>query len=104
MTDKLLVVTTAGSEAEARKIARALVERRLAACVNVISRVHSVYRWQDKVEASEEFLLLIKSERTREEQVFAAIRELHSYELPECISIPINGSAEYLKWIEESVS
>jgi periplasmic divalent cation tolerance protein len=100
MTDKLLVLTTAGSEAEAKKIAEMLVERRLAACVNIIPRVHSVYRWQGKVESAEEFLLLAKTVKKKEEEVYAAIREMHSYELPECISIPVEGgSAEYLKWI-----
>jgi len=104
MTDKLLVLTTAESENEARKIAHALVERRLAACVNIVPRVHSIYRWEGKVEASDEYLLLIKTVKSREEQVRAAIGELHSYELPECIAIPIaSGSAEYLKWLSDSV-
>jgi periplasmic divalent cation tolerance protein len=104
MTDKVLVLTTAGSESEARKIAHALVERRLAACVNVIPRIQSVYRWQGKVEHAVEYLLLIKTVKSREEEVRAAIRELHSYELPECIAIPIeSGSAEYLKWLSDSV-
>src|SRR5436190_19189320 len=104
MTDKLLVLTTTGSEAEAKKIAEMLVERRLAGCVNIISRVRSVYRWQGKVEHVQEFLLLVKTVQKREEQVRAAILELHSYQLPECISIPIEGgSAEYLQWLAESV-
>ena|SRR5260221_7417487 len=104
MTDKLLVLTTAGSESEARKIAGILVERRLAACVNIVPRVHSIYRWEGKVEESEEYLLLIKTVKSREEQVRAAIGELHSYELPECIAISIEGgSAEYLKWLSDSV-
>jgi periplasmic divalent cation tolerance protein len=104
MTDKLLVLTTAGSESEARKIAHALVERRLAACVNIVPRIQSVYRWGEKVEQAEEFLLLIKSAKLREEQLRAAITELHSYELPECIAIPIeSGSAEYMKWLSHSV-
>lgn len=104
MTDELLVLTTAGSENEARKIAFALVERRLAACVNIVPRIHSVYRWQDKVESAEEFLLIIKTTRGREEQVKSSMKELHSYELPECIVIGIDGgSAEYLRWVSESV-
>ena len=102
MTDKVLVLTTTGSETEAQKIARALVERRLAACVNIVPRVQSVYRWEGKVEQAEEYLLLIKTMQGREEQVRAAIRELHSYALPECISIAIeSGSAEYLQWMED---
>lgn len=104
MTDKLLVLTTAGSEGEAHKIAQMLVERRLAACVNIVPRIQSVYRWEGRVEEAEEYLLLIKTARSREEQVCAAIRELHSYDLPECIAIPIDGgSADYLNWLSDSV-
>ena len=104
MTDKVLVLSTAGSEEEARKIAAALVENRLAACVNIVPRLVSVYRWHGKVESAEEFLLLIKTTRAREAEVCSAIRSLHSYELPECIAIPIaSGSDEYLKWIQSTV-
>ena len=105
MTDKVLVLTTAGSEQEARKIANELVERKLAACVNIVPRIQSVYRWEGKVESAEEFLLIIKTAKTRTEDVKVAIRELHSYDLPECIVISIeSGSEKYLKWMEESVS
>lgn len=104
MTDKVLVLSTTGSEAEAKRIAQALVERRLAACVNIVPRIQSVYKWEGKVETAEEFLLVIKTTKARSADVQAAIRELHSYDLPECISISMEGgSAEYLKWIEESV-
>ena len=105
MTDKLLVLTTAPSEAGAKKIAHALVEERLAACVNIVPKIHSVYRWQGKVESADEFLLLIKTTRDREEQVRSAIQDLHTYELPECIVIAIDGgSEEYLHWLSESVA
>jgi periplasmic divalent cation tolerance protein len=104
MTDKVLVLTTAGSEGEARKIATELVERQLAACVNIVPRIQSVYQWQGKVESAEESLLIIKTTKARSAEAQAAIRELHSYELPEYIVISMeDGSAEYLKWIEESV-
>ena len=104
MTDKILALTTAGSESEAGKIAHALVERRLAACVNIVTRIQSVYRWQGEVERAEEFLLIIKTSRSLEEQVRSAIGEAHSYELPEFIVVPIeSGSPEYLKWLSESV-
>lgn len=104
MTDKLLVLTTAGSEVEAQKIAKALVERHLAACVNIVPRVQSVYRWKDKVEQALEYLLVIKTAKLCEERVHAAIRELHSYELPECIALAIeSGSESYLRWIDESL-
>ena len=104
MTDTLLILTTAGSDSEAKRIATELVERKLAACVNVVPRIQSIYRWQDKVETAEEFLLIIKTVKARLEAVQSAIRELHSYELPECIAIEIEGgSVEYLNWIADSV-
>jgi len=104
MTDNLLIFTTTASDAEARKVATTLVERRLAACVNIMPRVASVYRWQGQVEAAEEFLLIIKTVKAKQSQVQSAIRELHSYELPECIAIEVEGgSAEYLEWITDSV-
>lgn len=104
MTNYKLVLTTAGSKEEAQKIARVLVERRLAACVNIIPQVESVYRWQGGVEEAQEWLLVIKTRSTAVEGVFSAIRELHSYEVPEGISLSIeSGSAAYLKWIDESV-
>lgn len=104
MTDKRIVLTAAGSEAEAKKIARHLVENRLAACVNIVPQVASVYRWQGKVEEAVEWLLIIKTTAAEWEKVRGAIDELHSYELPECICLEIEeGSAAYLRWIEESV-
>jgi periplasmic divalent cation tolerance protein len=104
MTDKRIVLSTAGSEDEARKIAHHLVERQLAACVNIVPRIESIYRWQGKVESSAEWLMLIKTTAERFPAVRDAIRELHSYELPECIAISVeDGSAEYLQWIEDSL-
>jgi periplasmic divalent cation tolerance protein len=104
MTDKRVVLTTAGSHEEARKIARGLVEQRLAACVNIVRPIDSVYRWQGKVEEAHEFLLIVKTTEAASERVQEAIREMHSYDLPECIVLPIAaGSEAYLKWIEESV-
>jgi periplasmic divalent cation tolerance protein len=104
MTDKRIVLSTAGSEDQARKIARHLVDERLAACVNIIPRIESIYRWQDKVESSAEWLLLIKTTGEKSPAVRDAIQALHSYELPECITISIeDGSAAYLGWIDQSV-
>lgn len=105
MTDKKIVLTTAGTREEALKIGRALVEKRLAACVNVVGPIESVYRWKGAVETAQEWLLVVKTTASAFDQVREAIRELHSYELPECVSLPIEGgSEEYLGWIGESVA
>jgi periplasmic divalent cation tolerance protein len=104
MTDKQIVLTTAGSEEEARKIARHLVENRLAACVNILPQITSVYRWQGNVEEATEWLLIIKTTAAASDKLRQAIVELHSYKIPECIALAIEeGSPEYLKWIGESV-
>jgi periplasmic divalent cation tolerance protein len=105
MTDKQIVFCTAGSQEEARKIARALVERRLAACVNIVPGIESIYRWEGKVDDGREWLLLIKTSAKFFFAVRDAIRELHSYELPECIAVTIeDGSPEYLQWLESSLA
>jgi periplasmic divalent cation tolerance protein len=104
MTDKILVLTTAGSKDEARKIGHELVERMLAACVNIIPQVGSIYRWEGEVEEAEEWLLIVKTTRAAFERVREAINQLHSYDLPECICLSIeDGSVEYLSWIGQSV-
>lgn len=101
----LLIYITCGSEQNARQIATALVEEHLAACVNILSNVQSVYHWQGKLETGNEYLLIIKSRH----EVFEALRErvcnLHPYELPEIIAVPIVAGLEpYLNWITESVT
>jgi periplasmic divalent cation tolerance protein len=102
MTDHRIVFTTAGSEDEAGKIAHHLVEHQLAACVNIVPRIQSIYRWQGKVESSEEWLLMIKTSVEKFSLVRDAISKLHSYDLPECIAVSIDdGSAEYLRWIAD---
>ncbi|HKS73304.1 MAG TPA: divalent-cation tolerance protein CutA [Terriglobales bacterium] len=104
MTDKRIVLTTAGTKEDAHKIARGLVERRLAACVNIVPQVESVYRWQEKVEEATEWLLVIKTTAAAFARVREAIRELHSYEVPECICLSVEDGAEgYLGWIGEQV-
>ncbi len=104
MTDKVVVLVTAPSLKEARKIARGLVEAHLAACVNVTPPVESIYRWQGKIENSRERLLVIKTAREIFTEVEAAIRKLHSFTNPEIICLPIvDGSREYLDWLTESV-
>jgi len=104
MSENIVVMTTTGSKEEAMKLAQALVERRLAACVNVVPQVQSVYRWNNKVERAEEFLLLIKTYATALDRVRALNREMNSYDLPECISFKIDGGCcAYLKWLGNSV-
>jgi periplasmic divalent cation tolerance protein len=104
MDAKKIVLTTAGSHEEAKEIAHALVERRLAACVNIVGSVDSVYRWKDEIESAQEWMLIIKTTAGAFEGVRDAIRELHSYELPECVQISIEAGSElFLKWISENV-
>ncbi len=104
MTDKRLVLTTCGSAEEARRIAHELVERRLAACVNIVPQIESVYRWKGEVETAAEWLLLIKTTAEACERLRDALGKLHSYDVPECIQIAIeDGSAVYLEWLADSV-
>ena|SRR6202035_2473716 len=103
MTNARIVLTTAGSQEEARKIANALVERRLAACVNIVPHVESIYRWQGKIETAEEWLLLIKTQGELFDRVRNTVKELHSYDLPECVMLEVTaGSQEYLDWIAKN--
>lgn len=105
MTDKRIVLTTASSEEEATKIARHLVERRLAACVNIVPRITSIYRWKNKVEEAGEWLLVVKTTAAAFASVREMIAEVHSYEVPECICLNVeDGSPNYLEWIAESVT
>lgn len=104
MSNARIVLSTAGSHQEAATIAHALVERKLAACVNIVPNIESLYRWQEKIEHAREWLLIIKTQEHAFEAVRAAIRELHSYELPECIMLDVSsGSREYLDWIGQNV-
>jgi len=103
MTDKRIVLSTAGSEQEAHKIAHSLVKRRLAACVNILPRVQSIYRWKGEIESAQEWLLLIKTRADKFPAVRDAIGEVHSYEVPECIVLEIeDGSLPYLQWLEKA--
>jgi periplasmic divalent cation tolerance protein len=100
MTDKIVVLSTCASADEAARIARALVGERLAACVNVVPGVHSVYRWKGEVEETTEWLLLIKSRRPLFERLAEALRQVHSYDVPEIVALPIvAGSESYLEWL-----
>lgn len=103
MTDKVVVLVTCGTRREARHIAAELVERRLAACVNVLEApVRSTYRWKSKSETATEYLLLIKTAKKRLRALRAAVERLHRYEVPEFIALPIiAGSPAYLRWLDE---
>lgn len=104
-TDQRIVLVTCGSAQEAGKIARTVVETRLAACANIVkSPILSIYRWEGRVESAREVLLIIKTTRNRLAAIERTIRRLHSYDVPEIIALEIvAGSKKYLDWIEQSV-
>ncbi len=100
-----IVLTTCGDVEQATHIAEALVESGLAACVNILPAVRSVYQWQDRLQSEDEVLLFIKSTRSQYSQIERQIMELHSYELPEIVAVPIvTGLSEYLQWMTEQVA
>jgi periplasmic divalent cation tolerance protein len=105
LTDKFLVLVTCSTTREAQRIARAVVDESLAACVNILpGAVQSIYRWKGKVESARERLLLIKTSRKRLAKLRKAVERLHSYDVPEFIAISIAaGSPAYLSWIEQNV-
>jgi periplasmic divalent cation tolerance protein len=104
-SETLLVLTTMPEREAALELARVLVEKRLAACVNILSGCTSVYRWEDNLERAEEVPLLIKTRAGRYAELEAAIRSLHPYELPEIIAVPIvQGFADYLGWVAEETA
>lgn len=104
MSSAIQIVTTTEKRADAETIARTLVDRRLAACVQ-ISSVDSVYRWQGRIESSGEFKCSIKTTSDLFERVEAAIREIHPYEVPEILALPIsNGNQAYLDWLKQETS
>jgi periplasmic divalent cation tolerance protein len=100
VTEYILVLVTAGSETEASTIAKTLVEEQLAACVNLLSPIRSIYRWEGTVADDQEWLLLIKTRAAHFATIVARVKALHSYQVPEVIALPIvNGSAAYLQWL-----
>jgi periplasmic divalent cation tolerance protein len=100
MAEFVQVVTTAASAEEARKIAEALVERRLAGCVQIVGPIESIYRWQGKIERAKEWQLWVKTRASLFAEVERAIRQLHSYEVPEVLAIAVvDGSEAYLNWL-----
>lgn len=104
MTDKVVVLSTAGSQAEAARIAEELLEKRLAACVNIVGRIQSFYLWNDKLQRDEEFLMIIKTCRAKVDKLRETIREMNSYELPEFITLSVEGgSDDYLRWLDSCI-
>lgn len=105
MTEKIIVLSNCGSEEEARRVARSLVEARLAACVNIVPGVQSIFHWQGAVQEEAEWMLIIKSTRSLFEGLRAELRKIHSYQTPEVLAAPvIDGDAEYLEWIDREIS
>jgi periplasmic divalent cation tolerance protein len=102
-SELIIVYITAPAEEEAAGLARALVESKLAACVNIVSNVRSVYSWQGRIEDDRELLMIVKTQRHLFDRLASKVREIHSYDVPEIIALPIvEGSPDYLKWLQES--
>jgi periplasmic divalent cation tolerance protein len=100
--DEIVVFITASNEDEAARIAKALVEARLAGCVNIIKNIRSIYIWQGKVEDESEVLMIVKTQKPFFDLLMKKVKELHSYTVPEIIALPIvEGSEDYLKWLRE---
>jgi periplasmic divalent cation tolerance protein len=100
-----IVLVTCASIEEARRIARHVVEHKLAACANIVPRVESIYRWKGKVERAKETLLMIKTTAARLRKLESEVKRLHSYDVPEFVAVPIvAGSQQYLEWLRKSVS
>ena len=104
MTDKIVVFSACDSEEQAGRIARALVEQRLAACVNIVPGARSIYRWKGQIEDAAEWLLIIKTRRGLVDQLRAIISKIHTYEVPELLAVPVvEGSESYLAWLDREL-
>lgn len=102
--DFAFIITTVSTEKEGRMIANELVQNKLAACVNIVPKVYSVYEWDNAIQNEMEVMLMIKTIKSREKDVYQTVQSLHSYDTPELITLPIeNGSDTYLRWIKKSV-
>ena len=99
----IVIFITTKDEKEAKDIASRLVESKLAACVNIVSSIKSIFHWQGKVDSSEESLLIVKTKKRLFNKLIKAVKQIHSYEVPEIIALPIiGGSKEYLRWLNDS--
>jgi periplasmic divalent cation tolerance protein len=104
MTDKIVVLTTCATEADAEKLARALLAGRLAACVNIVPGVRSLYHWQGEIETADEVLLIIKTSRDLFGALSAEVAKLHPYEVPELLALPVvAGAQNYLDWLQANL-
>lgn len=104
MSEPLIVLMTAGSQEEAEHLATALVAEMLAACVNIVPGVTSVYRWEGQIQRDQEWLLVAKSQRDLLDRLVQRVQNLHSYDLPEIVALPVAGGSEaYLRWIDAEV-
>tara|TARA_B100000959_G_scaffold284409_1_gene355977 strand:- start:2045 stop:2449 length:405 start_codon:yes stop_codon:yes gene_type:complete len=102
MTKYIVIYITTGSISEAKKIGHTLVEEKLVACSNIISPIHSIYSWQGKICDDKEVLMVLKSKHKLFNQIVKRVEELHSYDVPEIIAMPITeGSSKYISWINE---
>ena len=100
----IVVFVTCANKKEADKVAQALISRKLAACVNIIEKIESLFWWQGKVDRAKEVLLAIKSKKVKFPQIIKLVKSLHSYEVPEIIALPIlAGNQAYLRWIDDSL-
>ena len=104
MTDKIVVLTTCAVESDAERMARALIDGRLAACVNVVPGVRSFYHWKGETQSSQEYLLIVKTSRDLFGALRAEMEKLHPYELPELLALPVvAGSEDYLGWLQSNL-
>jgi periplasmic divalent cation tolerance protein len=100
----IVIFITAANQKEAKKIAGRLVSEKLAACVNIVPQVNSLFRWQGRVDGAKEVLLIVKSKAAAFRKIAALVKKLHSYEVPEIIAVPIiAGEKKYLEWLNDSV-
>ena len=99
----LLITTT--NDAEAQQISRLLLEQKKAACVNIISQVNSLFRWENKIDSAQESLLIVKTKASLLSEIIKLVKEAHSYDVPEIIALPVvGGNQDYLEWIDSSVT
>jgi periplasmic divalent cation tolerance protein len=104
-TDYIVILVTAGSSEEAARIADSLLARRKVACVNIVPGVSSVFRWQGNIESGQESLLVVKTRLSLLDDVVALVRQVHSYDVPEIIALPIiGGNQDYLQWIDKEAA